>query len=139
MSGKREKPGLVARLRVPITAGAACLIAIGTAKMIGGPIALAVASWVTGAALGYLLASVAVARGPRQSENRPEKQKMGTMDMVLIVEAVFLAVYTAAALAVFWHTGSEPATLTTCVFSVCGLENGFMGWITTTKSKHTSK
>lgn len=40
-----------------------------------------------------------------------------------------------AALAVFWHTGNEPATLTACVFGVCGLENGVMGWIKTNKDK----
>lgn len=60
---------------------------------------------------------------------------MGTMDKVLILEGVTLAAYTVAALAVFWHTGSEPATLTACVFGVCGMENGVMAWIKTTKDK----
>ena len=35
----------------------------------------------------------------------------------------------------FWHTGAEPSTLTACVFGVCGLENGVMGWIKTNKDK----
>ena len=60
---------------------------------------------------------------------------MGTMDKVLILEAVILVAYTVAALVVFWHTGNEPATLTACVFGVCGLENGVMGWIKTNKDK----
>lgn len=30
---------------------------------------------------------------------------------------------------------NEPATLTACVFGVCGFENGVMGWIKTTKEK----
>ncbi len=60
---------------------------------------------------------------------------MGTMDKVLILEGVILVAYTAADLAVFWHTGNEPATLTACVFGVCGFENGVMGWIKTTKEK----
>ena len=60
---------------------------------------------------------------------------MGTMDRILVLEAVFLVAYTAADLVVFWHTGSEPATLTGCVFGVCGLENGVMGWIKTNKDK----
>ena len=55
------------------------------------------------------------------------------MDKILVVEAVFLVSYTVADLVVFWHTGSEPATLTGCVFGVCGLENGVMGWIKTNK------
>lgn len=46
-----------------------------------------------------------------------------------------LVAYTVADLAVFWHTGSEPSTLTACVFGVCGLENGVMGWIKTNKDK----
>ena len=35
----------------------------------------------------------------------------------------------------FWHTGGEPSTLTACVFGVCGLENGVMGWIKTNKGQ----
>ena len=66
------------------------------------------------------------------------KKKMGTMDKVLILEGVILVTYTAADLAVFWHTGSEPATLTACVFGVCGFENGVMGWIKTTKEKQAA-
>lgn len=62
-------------------------------------------------------------------------KKMGTMDRILVLEAVFLVAYTVADLVVFWHTGSEPATLTGCVFGVCGLENGVMGWIKTNKDK----
>ena len=57
------------------------------------------------------------------------------MDKVLIFEAVILIAYTVADLAVFWHTGAEPYTLTGCVFGVCGLENGVMGWIKTNKDK----
>ena len=60
---------------------------------------------------------------------------MGTMDKVLVLEAVILVTYTVADLAVFWHTGSEPSTLTACVFGVCGFENGVMGWIKTNKDK----
>ena len=64
---------------------------------------------------------------------------MGTMDKVLILEAVVLILYTAADLVVFWHTGNEPATLTACVFGVCGFENGVMGWIKTTKEKQAAE
>ena len=53
----------------------------------------------------------------------------------MILEVVILVAYTTADLIVFWHTGSEPATLTACVFGVCGLENGVMGWIKTNKDK----
>ena len=70
-----------------------------------------------------------------QPDGGGDKGKMGVMDKVLILEAAILAVYTVAALAVFWHTGAEPSTLTACVFGVCGLENGVMGWIKTNKDK----
>lgn len=58
---------------------------------------------------------------------------MGTMDKILIFEAVVLISYTIADLVIFYHVGAEPTTLTACVFSVCGLENGVMGWIKTNK------
>ena len=67
------------------------------------------------------------------------EKKMGTMDKVLILEAVVLILYTAADLVVFWHTGNEPDTLTACVFGVCGFENGVMGWIKTTKEKQAAE
>ncbi len=108
----------------------------------GKTVVLAAAAWAIGAVLGYILAAAAAARLRRQIRalrrkvaGGTEKKKMGTMDKVLILEAVILVAYTVADLAVFWHTGAEPATLTTCVFGVCGVENGVMGWIKTTKEK----
>ena len=97
---------------------------------------VAAAAWAAGALLGYFVARLAYKhlrkrlRTLRQERN-PPKKKMGTMDRILVLEAVFLVAYTVADLVVFWHTGSEPATLTGCVFGVCGLENGVMGWIKT--------
>ena len=100
----------------------------------------AVVTMIGGAALGFFLcwAVHRLTRGnyiPARCVSAAEKKKMGTMDKVLVLEGVILAAYTAAALAVFWHTGGEPSTLTACVFGVCGLENGVMGWIKTNKDK----
>lgn len=101
---------------------------------------VAAAAWAAGALLGYFVARLAYKhlrkrlRTLRQ-ERKPPKKKMGTMDRILVLEAVFLVAYTVADLVVFWHTGSEPATLTGCVFGVCGLENGVMGWIKTNKDQ----
>ena len=104
-----------------------------------GTIVVAALSVAIGTALGVLLFQIV---GPRlyrprrlQPDSGGDKGKMGVMDKVLILEAVILVAYTVAALAVFWHTGSEPATLTACVFGVCGIENGVMGWIKTNKDK----
>lgn len=101
---------------------------------------IAAAAMAGGALLGFSLcwAATRLAGGNHAAAARlatAAKKKMGTMDKVLILEGVILAVYTAADLAVFWHTGNEPATLTACVFGVCGFENGVMGWIKTTKEK----
>lgn len=84
---------------------------------------VAAAAWAAGALLGYFVARLAYKhlrkrlRTLRQ-ERKPPKKKMGTMDRILVLEAVFLVAYTVADLVVFWHTGSEPATLTGCVFGV---------------------
>lgn len=103
-------------------------------------IIVAAVAWAIGAALGLLLARTALLRLRRRNRAlhrklRVEKGKMGVMDKVLILEAVLLIAYTVADLMVFWHTGAEPTTLTACVFGVCGLENGVMGWIKTSKEK----
>ena len=106
----------------------------------GKTIIVATIAWVVGAVLGILLARATIARYHRRvralrRQLRGDGKNMGTMDKVLVLEAVILVVYTVAARVVFWHTGNEPATLTACVFGVCGLENGVMGWIKTNKDK----
>ena len=102
---------------------------------------VAAAAMVLGTALGFLICGATVRHLRqrvrtlrRQTKTGPPK-KMGVMDKVLIFEAVILIAYTVAALAVFWHTGGEPSTLTACVFGVCCLENGVIGWIKTNKDK----
>ena len=104
-----------------------------------GTVVVAALAMAAGTALGFLLARIV---GPRlyrarrlQPDGSGRKKKMGVMDKVLILEVVILVAYTTADLIGFWHTGSEPATLTACVFGVCGLENGVMGWIKTNKDK----
>ena len=101
---------------------------------------IAAAAMAGGAALGFFLCWVAtrLAAGNHAAATRlatAAKKKMGTMDKVLVLEAILLISYTVADLVVFWHTGAEPYTLTGCVFAVCGLENGVMGWIKTNKDK----
>ena len=101
---------------------------------------IAAGAMIGGAALAFTLCWVAarMTGGNRAEAARLAKaaeKKMGTMDKVLVLEGVILVAYTVAALAVFWHTGGEPSTLTACVFGVCGLENGVMGWIKTNKDR----
>lgn len=102
---------------------------------------VAVLAMTVGTALGFLVCGATVrhlrrrVRTLRAAAKGRTPNKMGVMDKVLILEAVILVIYTVADLTVFWHTGAEPTTLTACVFGVCGLENGVMGWIKTNKDK----
>lgn len=63
------------------------------------------------------------------------KQKIGTMDLILLVIGIFLALFTTAMIVIHCITGSTPDTLITCVFGICGVEGGVMGWIKTSKNK----
>lgn len=103
---------------------------------------LAVASMAMGTLLGFLVCGATARRLRRNTRGQRTAQKakdahkkMGVMDKVLVLEGVILVAYTVAALAVFWHTGGEPSTLTACVYGLCGLENGVMGWIKTNKDR----
>lgn len=102
---------------------------------------VAIVAMTAGTVLGFLVCGATVrhlrrrVRTLRAAAKYGPPTKMGVMDKVLILEAVILVAYTVADLAVFWHTGAEPTTLTACVFGVCGLENGVMGWIKTNKDK----
>ena len=101
---------------------------------------LAIASMTLGTVLGFLVCRATARRLRRTTHGQRTAQKArdapkGVMDKVLVLEGVILVAYTVAALDVFWHTGGEPSTLTACVFGVCGLENGVMGWIKTNKDK----
>ena len=98
---------------------------------------IAAASMAVGAALGYILCGAFARKYQRlyRALKKGQKTGMGTMDKILVFEGAVLILYTIADLVVFWHTGAEPAVLTSCVFGVCGLENGVMGWIKTNKDK----
>lgn len=106
-------------------------------------LAVAAAAMVAGMTAGYLVCAALFRRAQKKARTRrtgPAKRetqkKIGVMDKVLVLEAVILLAYTVADMVVFWHTGSEPYTLTGCVFGVCGIENGVMGWIKTNKDRN---
>ena len=56
-----------------------------------------------------------------------EKKRIRTMDVILIVIAVFLLIFISLLLWMYYRTGGIPDTLCTCVFGVCGGECGVMG------------
>lgn len=65
--------------------------------------------------------------------------KYRTMDIILVIIAVFLIGFVAMMLWLYYRTGGIPDTLCTCVFAMCGGECGVMGWIKTTKEKHRER
>lgn len=68
-----------------------------------------------------------------------KKGKRKTMDVVLVIIAIFLLFFVVAMLWLFYHTGAIPDTLCTCVFAACGGECGIMGWIKTTKERNRDR
>ncbi len=67
------------------------------------------------------------------------KKKLGTMDKVLIIIAVFLLVFVGVLLWLYYATGAIPDTLCTCVFAICGGECGVLGWIKTNKDRQRDR
>lgn len=69
--------------------------------------------------------------------NHMEKRskRLGTMDIILIIVAAVLLIFTAMMIYLFAVCGSIPDTLCTCVFAVLGGECGVMGWIKTNKDR----
>lgn len=65
--------------------------------------------------------------------------KIGTMNLILIILAVVMIIFTGIMIWLYHETGGVPDTLVTCVFSVCGGECGVMGWIKTTKEKRRNR
>lgn len=64
-----------------------------------------------------------------------KKTKLGTMDRILVILGIFLLCFVIAMTVIFVVCGSTPDTLITCVFGICGVEGGVMGWIKTSKNK----
>lgn len=61
------------------------------------------------------------------------RNKIGTMDLILLLIGVFLAVFTAVMIVIHCVTGSTPDTLIQCVYNACGFECGAMGVIKSVK------
>lgn len=68
-----------------------------------------------------------------------KKKKIKTMDVILAALAVFLLLFIAIMLVLYYLTGGIPDTLCTCVFGLCGGECGAMAWIRTNKDKQKNE
>ena len=101
----------------------------------------AVVPYIIAFIAAYFATSLVFATKAKKRINTPpcnkgaRNEKIGVMDIVLIVEAVAIVLYVIADFLVFWHTGAEPSTLTMSFFAVCGGENGWMAWIKTRKEQ----
>lgn len=61
------------------------------------------------------------------------KNKIGTMDLILLIIGVFLALFTAAMIVIHCITGGTPDVLIENVYKICGFEGGVMGVIKSVK------
>lgn len=68
-----------------------------------------------------------------------KRRKIGTMDLILIIIFVSLAIFTGIMIKTFYDVGAVPDTLITCVFAALGGECGVMGWIKTTKERRRER
>lgn len=75
----------------------------------------------------------------QRTKVRKPKKKVKTMDLILVIIGVTLAVFTIAMIHLFTLYGAIPDTLCACVFSVLGTECGAMAWIKTTKDKQQDR
>lgn len=100
----------------------------------------------------YLLASAVSAwkkrkkrkaRSAAAEKDQPEKKsilgRVGTMNVILVVCAVAIVVFTLEMIDIFKEYGMIPDTLVNCVFLAVTGECGFMGWIKTNKEKYRDR
>ena len=99
----------------------------------------------------YLLASAVSAwkkrkkrkaRSAAVEKDQPEKKllgRIGTMNLILLICAVAIVVFTLEMIDLFKEYGMIPDTLVSCVFLAVTGECGFMGWIKTNKEKYRDR
>lgn len=72
-------------------------------------------------------------------KKKKKKIKVHTMDVILVIIAAALLLFTLEMILLFKETGAIPDTLCTCVFAALGGECGAMAWIKTTKERNTDR
>ena len=74
-----------------------------------------------------------------QSEKKQLLGRIGTMNLILLICAVAIVVFTLEMIDLFKEYGMIPDTLVNCVFLAVTGECGFMGWIKTNKEKYRDR
>lgn len=75
----------------------------------------------------------------QHTKSSPKKNRIGVMDVILIIVGISLLAFTIAMICIFREYGAVPDTLVTCVFATLGGECGIMGWIKTTKDRNKER
>lgn len=75
----------------------------------------------------------------KELEKKSSRFSINKMDVILIIIAVTLVVFTLKMIELFETYMAVPDTLITCVFAVCGGECGAMSWIKTSKEKYQDR
>ena len=70
---------------------------------------------------------------------RKKKDKLKTMDKILILIGLTVLIFTMVMIWLYLITGAIPDTLCTCFFVACTGECGFMGWIKTAKTRYEER
>ena len=70
---------------------------------------------------------------------KKQKKESHTMDTILIILGISLAVFTAVMIALFCLYQSTPDTLIGCVFAAITGECGIMGWIKNNKERQETR
>lgn len=70
---------------------------------------------------------------------KEEAKATRTMDVILVVIAIFLLVFVVVMIWTYHKTGGIPDTLVTCVFAALASECGIMGWIKTSKDRYRER
>lgn len=83
--------------------------------------------------------SASAQRKKPQTEEKTSRFRLNKMDVILIIIAVGLVIFTLKMIALFEEHMAVPDTLITCVFAVCGGECGAMSWIKTSKEKYQDR
>lgn len=64
-----------------------------------------------------------------------EKNKNHVTDIVMVLSAILLIIFTITILVIFCKTGQEPATLVASFFAAFGVEGGYCAFIWRTKRR----
>lgn len=70
-----------------------------------------------------------------KKRRRKRKKPVKTSNVILVLMAIFLLLFTLGMIVIFWFKESVPDALIAAVFAACLGEGSILGWIKTSKLK----